>query len=55
MRVSSYMAFILACLCAVSFSTDIHGTTMLPAESVAAGQSGGEGRVDTGQALAIWD
>lgn len=55
MRVSSYMAFILACLCAVSFSSDIHGTTMLPVESVAAGQSGGEGHVVTGQELAIWD
>ena len=55
MRVSSNMRFFLACLCAVAFSMDIHATTTLPVETIAAEQSTGDGHADTRQEVAIWD
>lgn len=66
MGVSCKVAVILAWLCAVAFSMDIHATTMLPVETVAVEQSTGDGHADAGQAadighadtrqeVAIWD
>ena len=55
MRVSCNMWFFLACLCAVAYSMDIHATTMLPVENVAAEHSTGDGHADNSQGVAIWD
>jgi len=61
MRVSCYTTFFLTWLCAVAFSAEVHATTMLPVETVAAEESPGDGQADAGQAadtrqeVAIWD
>ncbi|MCY3773177.1 MAG: nickel/cobalt transporter [Gemmatimonadetes bacterium] len=55
MRVSCNVAVFLTWLCAVAFSADIHATTMLPVEPVAAGQSRSESHADSRQGVAIWD
>ena len=49
------MAVFLAWLCAVAFSADLHATTMLPGEPIAAEQSTDDSHADTKQAVAIWD
>ncbi|MDE2728917.1 MAG: nickel transporter [Gemmatimonadota bacterium] len=54
-QISGKIRFILACLCAVAYSMDIHATTMLPVENVAAEQSSGDGHADNRQEVAIWD
>lgn len=55
MRVSSNMGFFLACLFAVAHLMEIHATTTLPVETIAAERSTGNGHTDTGQEIAIWD
>lgn len=55
MRVSCNVAVLLAWLCAVACSEDLHATTMLPGESLDAEQSSGEHHADSGQAASIWD
>ena len=55
MRVTGSMAVVLAWLCAVAFPADLHATTMLPGEPIAAEQAADDGHADTERAVAIWD
>ena len=55
MRVSSSLAVFLAWLCAVAFSTDLHATTLLPGEPIAADRSTDDSQADTQRTVAIWD
>ncbi len=55
MRLSGSLVVFLAWLCAVSFSTDLHATTMLPGEPIAAERSTDGNHADTERAVAIWD
>ncbi len=49
------MAVLLAWLCAVAFSADLHATTVLPGEGVNAEQAADEARAVSRKAVAVWD
>lgn len=49
------MAVFLAWLCAVAFSADLHASTMLHGDPIAAVRSSGDDHADTGQTYSIWD
>lgn len=55
MRVSYDVAVFLAWLCAVAFSGDLHATTMLHSDPIAAVRSSSDGHADTSQTSSIWD
>ncbi len=49
------MAICLAWMSAVTFSADLHATTMLPGEGANAEQAANEARVVSREAVAVWD
>ncbi len=55
MRLFGNMAVLLAWLCAVVCSSDLHATTMLPGEPLDAERSQADSHADTGQAASILD
>ncbi len=55
MRVSFDIAVFLVWLCAVAFTEDLHATTMLHGDPIAAVRSTGGGHADTSQTSSIWN
>ena len=55
MRVSWFMAICLVWMSAVTFSADLHATTLLPGEGVNAEQAADEARAVSGKPVAVWD